>query len=290
MGGREMKMSKSFKWLSVLMVAALFVIAGCGNNNNAGNKTAASGGNTTGETTDSAAIAKIKERGKLVVGVKYDTRLFGLKDPASGNVEGFDIDISKAIAKHILGDENAIELKEVTSKTRIPMLNNGEIDMVVATMTITEERKKEVDFSDVYFQAGQSLLVKKGSPITGLQDVTKDTKILGSKGATSIKNIKEKVPGVTVLEFDNYQDAFAALKAGQGDALTTDDAILYGMASQDDGYEVVGEPFTDEPYGIAVQKGNTDVVKAVNDTLAELKSNGEYDAIYTKWIGKAPAK
>lgn len=285
-----MKMSKSFKWLSVLMVAALFVIAGCGNNNNAGNKTAASGGNTTGETTDSAAIAKIKERGKLVVGVKYDTRLFGLKDPASGNVEGFDIDISKAIAKHILGDENAIELKEVTSKTRIPMLNNGEIDMVVATMTITEERKKEVDFSDVYFQAGQSLLVKKGSPITGLQDVTKDTKILGSKGATSIKNIKEKVPGVTVLEFDNYQDAFAALKAGQGDALTTDDAILYGMASQDDGYEVVGEPFTDEPYGIAVQKGNTDVVKAVNDTLAELKSNGEYDAIYTKWIGKAPAK
>lgn len=281
---------KSFKWLGVLMVAALFVIAGCGNNNNAGNNTAASGGNTAGEAADSAAIAKIKERGKLLVGVKYDTRLFGLKDPASGNVEGFDIDISKAIAKHILGDENAIELKEVTSKTRIPMLNNGEIDMVVATMTITEERKKEVDFSDVYFQAGQSLLVKKGSPITGLESVTKDTKILGSKGATSIKNIKEKVPGVTVLEFDNYQDAFAALKAGQGDALTTDDAILYGMASQDDGYEVVGKPFTDEPYGIAVQKGNTDVVKAINDTLAELKANGEYDAIYTKWIGKAPAK
>ncbi|WP_310833214.1 glutamate ABC transporter substrate-binding protein [Paenibacillus pedocola] len=283
-------MLKSFKWLSVLMVAALFVIAGCGNNNNAGNNSAASGGNTAGEAADSAAIAKIKERGKLLVGVKYDTRLFGLKDPASGNVEGFDIDISKAIAKHILGDENAIELKEVTSKTRIPMLNNGEIDMVVATMTITEERKKEVDFSDVYFQAGQSLLVKKGSPITGLESVTKDTKILGSKGATSIKNIKEKVPGVTVLEFDNYQDAFAALKAGQGDALTTDDAILYGMASQDDGYEVVGKPFTDEPYGIAVQKGNTDVVKAINDTLAELKANGEYDAIYTKWIGKAPAK
>lgn len=280
---------KNIKWVSLLLVAALFVIAGCGNNNNAGNS-AAAGGNAAGGSTDSAAIAKIKERGKLLVGVKYDTRLFGLKDPASGNVEGFDIDISKAIAKHILGDENAIELKEVTSKTRIPMLNNGEIDMVVATMTITEERKKEVDFSDVYFQAGQSLLVKKGSPITGLESVTKDTKILGSKGATSIKNIKEKVPGVTVLEFDNYQDAFAALKAGQGDALTTDDAILYGMAAQDDGYEVVGEPFTDEPYGIAVQKGNTDVVQAINDTLAELKANGEYDAIYTKWIGKAPAK
>ncbi|UQZ34793.1 amino acid ABC transporter substrate-binding protein [Paenibacillus sp. PK3_47] len=289
-----MNISKRFKLMSVMMIAAMLVIAGCGNNNAGGNNTGNSnaGGNNTAAagSTDSEAIAKIKERGKLLVGVKYDTRLFGLKDPASGNVEGFDIDISKAIAKHILGDENAIELKEVTSKTRIPMLNNGEIDMVVATMTITEERKKEVDFSDVYFQAGQSLLVKKGSPITGLEDVTKDTKILGSKGATSIKNIKEKVPGVTVLEFDNYQDAFSALKAGQGDALTTDDAILYGMASQDEGYEVVGEPFTDEPYGIAVQKGNTDVVQAINDTLTELKANGEYDAIYTKWIGKAPAK
>ncbi|MRN56399.1 transporter substrate-binding domain-containing protein [Paenibacillus sp. LC-T2] len=281
-------MTKSWKLLSVMMVAALFVIAGCGNNN-AANNTAGNGNAAGGETT-SEAIAKIKERGKLLVGVKYDTKLFGLKDPGSGEVEGFDIDISKAIAKHILGDENAIELKEVTSKTRIPMLNNGEIDMVVATMTITEERKKEVDFSDVYFQAGQSLLVKKGSPITGIQDVTKDTKVLGSKGATSIKNIKEKVPGITVLEFDNYQDAFSALKAGQGDALTTDDSILYGMAAQDPGYEVVGEPFTDEPYGIAVQKGNTDVVQAVNDTLAELKTSGDYDAIYTKWIGKAPTK
>jgi len=276
-----MKMSKWSKLFSVMMVVALFVIAGCGNNNNAAGNTAAAG--------DSEAIAKIKERGKLLVGVKFDTKLFGLKDPGTGNIEGFDIDISKAIAKHILGDENAIELKEVTSKTRIPMLNNGEIDMVVATMTITEERKKEVDFSDVYFQAGQSLLVKKGSAIKGIEDVTKDTVVLGSKGATSIKNIKDKVEGITVLEFDNYQDAFSALKAGKGEALTTDDAILYGMASTDPNYEVVGEPFTDEPYGIALQKGNTDVVKAVNDTLAELKANGEYDAIYEKWIGKAPA-
>lgn len=93
-----------------------------------------------------------------------------------------------------------------------------------------------------------------------------------------------------MLEFDNYQDAFTALKTGKGDALTTDDAILYGMSAQDPNYEVVGETFTDEPYGIAVQKGNSEVVKAINDTLAELKTNGEYDKIYEKWIGKAPAK
>ncbi|WP_025693143.1 transporter substrate-binding domain-containing protein [Paenibacillus zanthoxyli] len=276
-------MKKSWKLLSVMMIAMLLILAGCGSNNEGE-------GNAAKGESGADGIATIKERGKLLVGVKFDTKLFGLKDPASGKVEGFDIDISKAIAKHILGDENAIELKEVTSKTRIPMLNNGEIDMVVATMTITEERKKEVDFSDVYFQAGQSLLVKKGSPIKGIADITKDSTVLGSKGSTSVKNIKEKVPGVTVLEFDNYQDAFTALKTGKGDALTTDDAILYGMAAQDPNYEVVGEPFTDEPYGIAVQKGNSAVVKAINDTLAELKSSGEYDKIYEKWIGKTPAK
>lgn len=271
-------MKKSWKLLSVMMVVALFVLAGCGNS---GDKAGESG---------SGALGKIKERGKLVVGVKFDTKLFGLKDPSSGNVEGFDIDISKQIAKHILGDENAVEFKEVTSKTRIPMLNNDEIDMIVATMTITEQRKKEVDFSDVYFQAGQSLLVKKGSPIKGIEDVKADTTILGSKGSTSVKNIKEKVPGVKVLEFDNYQDAFNALKAGQGDALTTDDAILYGMSAQDSSYEVVGKPFTDEPYGIAVHKGNSDIVKAINDTLKGLHDSGEYDKIYEKWIGKAPEK
>lgn len=267
-------MKKHWKMISLGLATCLMmtVLAGCGGKKEEG------------------GLAAIKERGKLVVGVKFDTKLFGLKDPSSGNVEGFDIDISKELAKRILGDASKVEFKEVTSKTRIPMLNNGEIDMVVATMTITEERKKEVDFSDVYFQAGQSLLVKKGSPIRGIEDVTAETKVMSSKGATSVKNIKEKVPGVTVLEFDNYQDAFSALKAGQGDALTTDDAILYGMAAQDPNFEVVGKPFTDEPYGIAFRKGSAELVQAVNDALKAMRESGEYDAIYEKWIGKKPAE
>jgi aspartate/glutamate/glutamine transport system substrate-binding protein len=284
-------MKKRWRLIGIAAVCALAVLAGCASNGG-GSNAAGDGGNAAPAAGESGAgaLGKIKDRGKLVVGVKYDTKLFGLKDPASGNVEGFDVDISKAIAKHILGDENALELKEVTSKTRIPMLNNGEIDMIVATMTITEERKKEVDFSDVYFQAGQSLLVKKGSPITGIESLTADSTVLGSKGSTSVKNIRDQVDGIKVLEFDNYQDAFNALKAGQGDALTTDDAILYGMAAQDPNYEVVGKPFTDEPYGIAVQKGNADIVQAINDTLKELHDSGEYDKIYEKWIGKKPGE
>ncbi|MBB3110174.1 putative glutamine transport system substrate-binding protein [Paenibacillus phyllosphaerae] len=282
------------------LIALMLVLAGCAGNNgngnsggtntntNAASESSNSGGGSN-TAVDEGVLADIKERGKLVVGVKFDTKLFGLKDPGTGNVEGFDVDIAKQIAKAILGDESKIELKEVTSKTRIPMLNNGEIDLIVATMTITEERRKEVDFSDVYFNAGQSLLVKKGSPITGLADVTKDTKVLGVKGATSIKNIEDKVPGLKVLQFENYQEAFTALRAGKGDALTTDNAILYGMTKQDESYAVVGGTFTDEPYGIAIKKGESALVTQVNETLKGLKDSGEYDALYEKWIGEKPA-
>lgn len=270
--------------LVLLLSATALVGCGAGKTSEGANQKGQAGSGTAATGT----VAKIKERGKFVVGVKYDLNLFGLKDPASGNVEGFDIDIAKAIAKKILGDENKIELKEVTSKTRIPMLKNGEIDAIIATMTITEERKKEVDFSDVYFRAGQSLLVKKDSPINGLQDLKKGMKVLTAKGSTSAKNIREKAPDVEVLEFENYAEAFTALKAGQGDALTTDNALLFGMAKQDPNYRVTEETFTEEPYGIAIQKGDAEFVKVVNDLLKEMKENGEYDKIYEKWIGEKP--
>jgi aspartate/glutamate/glutamine transport system substrate-binding protein len=255
-----------------------------------------SGGTKTGgenkaketSTTEGNTLEKIKERGKLIVGVKYDLNLFGLKDPKTGKVEGFDIDIAKGLAKKILGDENKIELKEVTSKTRIPMLNNGEIDAIIATMTITEERKKEVDFSDVYFMAGQSLLVKKDSKINGLKDIKKGVTVLTAKGSTSAQNIREKAPEATVLEFENYAEAFTALKSGQGDALTTDNALLWGMAKQDPNYRVVDETFTEEPYGIAVRKGDKEFLQVINEYLKELKESGEYDKIYEKWIGEKP--
>lgn len=280
-------MKKGLKWNALLLLVLSFalVLAACGNNASSGTNTGSSG--ESGGKAQSALDA-IKERGKLVVGVKSDTKLFGLKNTGTGEIEGFDVDIAKAIAKHILGDESKIELKEVTSKTRIPLLQNGEIDMIVATMTITEERKQQVDFSDVYFEAGQSLLVPKGSPITGVDSLTKGTTVLAVKGSTSVKNIREKAPDAEVLEFENYQDAFNALKANKGDTLTTDNAILLGMQQQDPNFELVGGNFTDEPYGIAVKKGSSDLLQSVNDTLADLKSSGEYDKLYEQWLGVKP--
>ncbi|MEH7125433.1 transporter substrate-binding domain-containing protein [Bacillus sp. JJ1532] len=264
---------KGRKIAGILFLSATMLLAACGKDEK----------ETTGSGSKNA-LEQIKENDKIVIGVKHDTRLFGLKNPSTGEVEGFDIDISKALTKELLGDENKVEFKEVTSKTRIPMLNNGDIDAIVATMTISEERKKEVDFSDVYFDAGQSLLVKKGSAIKGLEDLKSGTKVLAVKGSTSAKNIREKAPDTTVLEFENYAEAFTALKAGQGDALTTDDSILYGMADQDSNFELVGGTFTEEPYGIAVKKGNEELVNAINDALKKLKETGKYDEIYSKWI------
>ena len=272
-------MFKKKSWFMLMLVAALtFVLAACG-----GDDSEDSDSGSEGESS-SSALERVKENDKIVWGVKNDTKLFGLKNPSTGEVEGFDIDIAKEITAIILGDASKVEFKEVTSKTRIPLLNNGEIDAIVATMTISEERKKEVDFSDVYFEAGQSLLVKKGSPIKSIEDLDASTKVIAVKGSTSAQNIREKAPDAQVLEFENYAEAFTALKAGQGDTLTTDDSILYGMASEDNNYELVGGQFTEEPYGIAMKKGSGDLVEAVNAALAELKENGKYDEIYEKWI------
>ena len=264
---------KKFWKVSLISIIAVLMLAACGSKEE-----------TTGGSKEGNALEKIKEKDKIVFGVKNDTRLFGLKNTSTGEVEGFDVDIAKALAKEILGDENKVEFQEVTSKTRVPLLQNGKIDAVVATMTITEERKKEVDFTDVYFEAGQSLLVKKGSKIKSIDDLKAGTKVLAVKGSTSAVNIAEKAPDTQVLQYENYAEAFTALKSGQGDALTTDDAILYGMADEDPSYELVGGQFTEEPYGIAVKKGNKELVDELNKALKTIRENGTYDEILNKWI------
>lgn len=187
----------------LLILFSLIFLAGCQSNNLANQ-----------DTLEKATAAK-----KIVWGVKYDTKLFGLMNIESRQVEGFDIDIAKALTKEILGQESEAEFVEVTSKTRIPLLKNGNIDGIIATMTISEERKKQVDFSDVYFDAGQSLLVNKTSQIKSIADLNESTTVLAVKGSTSADNIREHAPKTKVLELENYAEAFTALQSGQGDAM-----------------------------------------------------------------------
>ncbi len=237
-----------------------------------------------GKIADRDIAKTSKEENQITWGVKNDTRLFGMMDVKTKEVKGFDIDIARGITEKILGADGSAVFVEVTSKTRIPLLKNGNIDAIIATMTITEERKQQVDFSDVYFDAGQSLLVKKGSKIKGIEDLGADTTVLAVKGSTSVDNIKKAAPEAKVLEWENYAECFTALQSGQGDAMTTDNAILLGMAAQNPDYELAGGAFTKEPYGIAINKGQDNFLAEVNQALHEMHKDGTYDRIYDKWF------
>ena len=175
---------------------------------------------------------------------------------------------------------------QVTSQTRIPLLKNGNLDAIIATMTITKEREKVVDFSNSYFDAGQSLLVKKGSSIKSVKDLNKPgTKVIGVVGSNSVENIKKFAPKAQVIQLQDYAQALTALKSGQGAALTTDNGILFGMAVDNPNYQVVGKAFTKEPYGIAINKGQGQLKKHLNQALKELEESGEYNKLVEKWFG-----
>lgn len=225
------------------------------------------------------------ETPRLTWGVKADTNLFGYYNIAEGEIQGFDVDIAKALTDEMTNGEGEAEFVEVTSKTRIPLLKNGKIDGILATMTITEEREKEVDFSDVYFNGGQSLLVHEDSEINGIEDLTSDHTVLAIKGSSSTQNMRELAPQVDVLDLENYSEGFVALQSGQGDALTTDNAILLGMIDTNPNYRLAGSNFTDEPYGIAINKGQDEFHKRLEEALDTIQENGVYDEIYAKWFG-----
>lgn len=222
----------------------------------------------------------------LTWGVKADTNLFGYYNIESAQIEGFDVDIAKALTDEMTNGTGKAEFVEVTSKTRIPLLKNGKIDGILATMTITEEREKEVDFSDVYFNGGQSLLVHEDSEIESLEDLTEDHTVLAIKGSSSTQNMRELAPQVDVLDLENYSEGFVALQSGQGDALTTDNAILLGMIATNSDYRLAGSNFTDEPYGIAINKGQDEFHKRLEEALDTIQDNGVYDEVYAKWFGE----
>lgn len=254
--------------LGALLTVALLTLSGCG------------------QSVAKQDVLKQDEQSKQITwGVKSDTRLFGLENIRTGRLEGFEIDLAKAMTKKILGPDGKCVFVPVTSGTRVPLLKNGNIDAIMATMTITPEREKQVDFTHSYFDAGQSLLVKKGSPIKNINDLNHSGKIvLGVSGSNSVKNVAKYAPKARVLQLSDYAQAMTALKSKQGDALTTDNGILYGMAAENPGYEVVGGNFTKEPYGIAVNKNQERFRKKLNWALKEVEKDGTYNRLLLKWF------
>lgn len=229
-------------------------------------------------------IKAIQTKGVLRAGVKVDVPKFGYKDPKTDKIDGFEIDMIRALAKKILGDPTKIELTGVNPKTRGPALDNGEVDVVVATFTITEERKKSWNFSDSYFQDAVSLLVKKDAGINSLKDLN-GKKIGVAQAATSKVAVGAEADklGIKVefLEYATYPEIKAALDAGRVQAFCVDGAILAGYV--DDKSVILKDRFSPQDYGIATKLSNTGLAKLVNETIAEMKKNGEMDALLKKW-------
>lgn len=227
---------------------------------------------------------KIIQNDKIVVGVKFDSKIFGFKDK-SGNIEGFDIDLAKKIAKHILGDENKVEFVQVTPSSRILTLTSGKVDMVVATMSITPQRQHVVKFSTPYYIAGQALLTPKNSDIDGLTDL-RNKKVIVVLGTTAERNIKLLVPASIIKGYKTDLEAYEALKAGKGDAFINDDTILAGLISDNPDMKILSKRYTQEPYAIAFRQDeeSESLRLQVNHILEHLQMSGELNRLKNKWV------
>ena len=247
---------------------------------------------TAGRMPSRSTMAAIAKRGRLVAGVSADTYLLASRNPLTGRIEGFDIDIVKAMAKAIFGDENRYQLRVITAAQRIPVLQEGQVDLVVRNMTITCDRWTQIAFSSEYYRSGQKVLVRKGSKAASLAAL-KGQKVCAPRATSSLENLKKLAPEAVPVEADNHTGCLVLFQQGEVAAITGDDTVLAGLAAQDP-YAVVPEQraFTAEPYGLGIPPKNVDFVRFVNARLARMRSNGERTAIYNRWLadplGPAP--
>jgi len=235
-------------------------------------------------------MQKIRARGHLVAGVSADTLLFGYRNPFTGQLEGFDIDMVRAVAKEIFGDANKISYKVLTYAQRIPALNSGAVDIVADVMTINCERWTQIDFSSEYFHAGQKVLVRSDSKATGIQDLN-GKKMCAAKGSTNLDNLKN-YPKVIAVPVDDISDCMVLFQQGAVDSVTGDDTVLAGFLVQDPYAKVVGPEFTNEPYGLGIAKTHPEFVEYVNAILEQMRADGTWAQMYRTWLhptGAVPA-
>jgi glutamate transport system substrate-binding protein len=225
---------------------------------------------------------------KIVIGTKFDQPGLGLKNP-DGTLSGFDVDVATYVAQQLGYDEDQIEWKESPSAQRETLIQNDQVEFIVATYSITDARKEKVDFAGPYLITGQSLLVRSDKiDITGAASLQNNKKLCSVTGSTPAQRIKEEYPGVQLQEYDTYSACVEALKNGAVDAVTTDETILAGYAAQEPGlFNVVGEPFSEERYGIGVKKGNTELLTKINDAIVKMQQDGAWKVAWDTNLGPA---
>jgi glutamate transport system substrate-binding protein len=267
--------------VAVAAAAALsFTVAACGGDD----------GDSSGGSSASGIIGKAESSKKLIIGVKSDQPGLGLQ--TGSTYEGFDVEIGKIIAKGLGVEESGIEWKTTTTPNREPFIQQGTVDLVVATYTINDERKQKISFAGPYYVAGQDLLVKAdNTDITGPESLA-GKKVCSVSGSTPAKRIQTDYPQAQLQLFDAYTKCLPLLENGQVDAVTTDDIILAGYAAQDQyagKFKVVGKPFSSEPYGIGLKKEDAAGCKKINEILAAAAADGSYKAAWEKTLGKSGA-
>jgi polar amino acid transport system substrate-binding protein len=238
-----------------------------------------------------AAVANIRNRGRLLVGLDVGSNLFSFRDPITGEITGFDVDIAGEVARDIFGKPTAVEYRILSSSDRITALQKNSVDIVVKTMTITCERRKLVNFSSAYFVANQRILAPRESDIAGPADLS-GKRVCIARGTTSLQRVQAISPPPTVVAVVTWADCLVALQQREVDAVSTDDAILAGLVSQDPYLHIVGPDMAEEPYGIGINLTNTGLVRFVNGTLERIRNDGTWDTLYRKWLtalGPAPA-
>ncbi|GAA1482101.1 glutamate ABC transporter substrate-binding protein [Gordonia sinesedis] len=225
----------------------------------------------------------IFRRGRLIVGLDIGSNPFSFRDPISGDIQGFDVDIAREIAGAIFGDPNRIEYRVLSSAERISALQNDTVDAVVKTMSITCERRRNVNFSAPYYVASQKILVSRNSGITDVGGLV-GKRVCSARGTTSIGRMQAVQPRAKMVSTTTWADCLVMLQQGQVDAVSTDDAILAGLAAQDPWAVVVGPSMGEEYYGVGLPQGRDDMVRFVNGVLQTIRANGRWQQIYNQWL------
>ncbi|GAA2950088.1 glutamate ABC transporter substrate-binding protein [Microbacterium luteolum] len=237
------------------------------------------------ELEGSPTFDAIKERDKVVIGVKEDQPGLGFLDVTTNERTGFDVDIARWIAASLGYDEDKIEFKPIASANREQAIVNGDVDYYVGTYSINDKRKEQIAFAGPYFITGQGLLVAADNEdIKSEADLSADTTVCSATGSTPIQNIRTNFPEVPTKEFDLYSACVEDLLAGTVQAVTTDQAILIGYAAQDpDNLKVVGEPFTEERYGVGLAKDDAALQEHINKLFTD--GGDIWQAIFDKNLG-----
>ncbi|MFG2333509.1 glutamate ABC transporter substrate-binding protein [Streptomyces sp. NPDC048604] len=235
---------------------------------------------------ESTVFKEAQKRGKLIIGSKADQPYLGFEDQATKKRSGFDIEIAKMIAADLGFSEDKIEWKTVDSKLRETAISTGQVDYYVGTYTINDKRKAQVGFAGPYYKAGADLLVRKDeTAITG-PETLKGKKVCSITGSTPLQEIKKPQYGAQTTELAKYSDCVQQLLTKQVDAVTTDDSILKGYAAANAGkLKVVGKPFTEEPYGVGMNKDDKALRDAINTSLENHIKDGTYKKIYEATLG-----